>query len=167
MGHSGFGPGAEWEKALAEAERGWAAGLENLKSTLETGVDERLAKEDFAARRGIYITGTVEGGARAAGLDKGDVIVALGGVEVSDADGLSAALRAHRAGDVVEVDLVRGRERRTVQVTLGQRSQVEVPKTAEALAEIVAERYKETGTCLFSVRLSSGFSRRGRSLSLQ
>jgi uncharacterized protein YndB with AHSA1/START domain len=160
--HSGFGPGAEWDAALMEAEKGWSAGLENLKSTLESGVDlrvarqpflginldllnaERAAKEGIAAERGIYVLDTVEGsGARAAGLGKGDVIVALGGVETPGFQELGAALRARRAGDVVDVELVRGQERETIQVTLGQRPQVEVPDTAEELADLMAERYKE------------------------
>ena len=97
--HSGFRTGTKWDKALAESEKGWLNGLQNLKSTLETGVDlriarqpflgihldllnaEQAAKEGIAVERGIYVTGTVEGsGAEAAGLSHGDVIEALGGV---------------------------------------------------------------------------------------
>jgi uncharacterized protein YndB with AHSA1/START domain len=160
--HSGFGPGEEWDEAVAASERGWAGGLENLKSTLETGVDlrlarqpflginldqltpERAAKEGIAADRGIYVLDTVEGsGARVAGLGKGDAIVALGGAETPGFAELGAALRAHQSGDVVDVALVRGRERETVQVTLGSRPQPEVPDTAGALADLLAERHGE------------------------
>lgn len=161
--HSGFGSGEDWDKVLAEAEKGWAVGLENLKSTLETGVDLRLARQPFlginfeplnakraakegiAAERGIYVTGTVEdSGARAAGLEKSDVIVSIGGEETPGFQELSNALRAHGAGDVVDVDLVRGQERRTVQVTLGERPREEVPDNAEGLAQLVAERHQKT-----------------------
>jgi uncharacterized protein YndB with AHSA1/START domain len=156
--HGGFGAGEEWDAAVAEAEKGWAGGLDNLKSTLETGVDlrlarqpflginldlltpERAAKEGIAAEQGIYVQGTVEGsGARAAGLGQGDVIVALGGAETPGFAELGAALRAHQAGDMVEVALVRGQEKETVQVTLGSRSQPEVPEDAEALAGLLAK----------------------------
>lgn len=163
VAHSGFGSGEEWDRIVAEAEKGWTGGLENLKSTLETGVDlrlarqpflginfdmldaERAAKEGIAVERGIYVTGTVEdSGARAAGLDKGNVIISIGGVETPGFDELTSALRAHRAGDVVDVDLVRGQERETVQVALGERPREEVPDTAAALAQLVAERHHET-----------------------
>jgi membrane-associated protease RseP (regulator of RpoE activity) len=136
--------------------------LENLKSILETGVDlrvarqpflgisldlmdpERAAEEGIGAERGIYVLAAVEGsGAQAAGLGKGDVIVSLGGKDTPGFQELTTALRAHRAGDVVEVEVVRGQERETVEVTLGQRPQVDVPTTAEGLASLLAERYGE------------------------
>jgi uncharacterized protein YndB with AHSA1/START domain len=160
--HSGFGPGDEWDKAVAQSEKGWSAGLENLKSTLETGVDLRsarqpflgisfdtlnakqAAKEGIAADEGIYVLGTVEeSGARAAGLGQGDVIVAFAGTETPGVQELGAALHAHTAGDVVAVDLVRGKERETVQVTLGKRPQAEVPDTAEELADLLAKQLEE------------------------
>jgi uncharacterized protein YndB with AHSA1/START domain/uncharacterized damage-inducible protein DinB len=162
--HSGFGPGQEWDEAVAQAERGWSVGFENLKSTLETGVDlriarrpflgiiydlvdsERAAKEGIAVEEGIYITDTVEGGgAKAAGLTHGDVIVSLGGAETPGAQEMDDALNAHQAGDVVDVELVRGQEQKTIQLTLGQRPQPDVPETTGELVERVAEVYAETG----------------------
>lgn len=160
--HSGFGAGEEWDQAVAQSEKGWATGLENLKSTLETGIDLRLARQPFlgvnfdilspdraaregiAAEQGIYVLDTVEGsGARAAGLGEGDVIVALGGAETPGLEELGAALRVHQAGDTVDVELVRGQERETVQATLGGRPQEEVPESAGALADRLAERQQE------------------------
>jgi len=127
--HHGFGAGPEWDEAVAASEKGWSLGLENLKSVLETGIDQRLARQPFlginldrltperaakegiAAEEGIYVLDTVEGsGARAAGLGKGDVIVAIGGMETPGFAELGAALRACQAGDVVAVELVRGQE---------------------------------------------------------
>jgi uncharacterized protein YndB with AHSA1/START domain len=158
--HSGFGPGQEWDNAFAQAEKGWTVGLENLKSTLETGVDlriarqpflginldlltpERAAKEGIAAERGIYILGALEGsGAEKAGLSNGDVMVALDGAETPGFQELGAALRQHRAGDVVRVDLVRGQKQETVKVTLGQRPQKPVPKSAQELADELSHHY--------------------------
>ena len=163
--HSGFGPSEEWDEAVIASDRGWGGGLENLKSTLETGVDLRLARQPFlginldqltpeqaakegiAAERGIYVLDTVEGsGARAAGLGKGDVIVALGGAETPGFAELGAALRAHQAGDVVDVELVRGQEQETVQVALGSRPAPEVPDSADALADLLAEQYGQVNT---------------------
>ncbi len=160
--HSRFGPGGEWEAPLAEARKGWEVGLENLKSTLETGVDLRTARQPFlginldlltperaeregiAAEYGIYVGGTVAGSAaEAAGLCNGDVILALGDVQTPTFQALGLALRAHQAGDTVDLDLVRGRERETVSVTLGKRPQPEVPATAAELADQLAARQQE------------------------
>jgi hypothetical protein len=91
----------------------------------------------------------VEGsGARAAGLDRSDVIVSLGGQETPGFAELGSALRAHQAGDVVDVDLVRGQARATVQVTLGSRPQPEIPDSAEALANRLAEGYAQANAQL-------------------
>ncbi|MFC2030038.1 SRPBCC domain-containing protein [Chloroflexota bacterium] len=157
--HDGFGAGTDWDEALAQAERGWSVGLQNLKSTLETGVDlrvvrqpflgisfdlltpERAAREGIAAERGIYVLGTLEdSGARRAGVEQGDVIVALGGIETSDYETVREALRTHCAGDVVELDMVRGQIREARRIELGQRPQVEVPGSARALADRLAEQ---------------------------
>ena len=158
--HGGFGPGEEWDEHVKASRDGWKQGAENLKSTLETGVDLRVARQPFlgitldqltperaeregiAAERGIYVTGTVEdSGAEAAGLTSGDVIVALDGSATPGFSELTSALRARQAGDVVEVALVHGQERRTVQITLGTRPQPELPESAEKLAAKLAERY--------------------------
>jgi hypothetical protein len=134
-----------------------------LKSTLETGLDLRVtrrpflgirfdtlnagraAKEGIAVEKGIYLNETVEGsGAKAAGLGKGDVIVAVGGAETPGVAELEATLRAHQVGDAVDVDVVHGKVRRTVRVTLGRRPQEKSPETPEAAAQLLAGRYQET-----------------------
>ena len=160
--HGGFGAGSEWDEAVEQSEKGWSLGLENLKSTLETGIDQRIARQPFlginpdrltperaakegiAAEEGIYVLDTVEGsGARAAGLGKGDVIAGLAGMETPGFAELGAALRSCQAGDVVDVELVRGSERETVQVTLGARPMREVPESAAALADQLAQGQAE------------------------
>ena len=165
--HTGFGPGAEWNSMLAESEDGWTDGLDNLRSTLETGVDlrfarrpflgihfdimsaERAAKEGIATEQGIYLNETVEdGAARAAGLGKGDVIVAIGGIETPGYNELLEALSACRAGDAVPVRVVRGQVRETVQVTLGERPSQELPSGAGELAEVLAAQYREQDAAL-------------------
>jgi uncharacterized protein YndB with AHSA1/START domain len=161
--HSGFGPGSEWDGAVAQADRGWASGLENLKSILESGIDlrlartpfmgilyeywnaERAAKEGIPVGRGIYVADTVEGtGARAAGLGHGDVIVAIDGVPTDDIDALQPILSARRAGDTIQMELVRGKRRETVAVTLGSRPVEELPASTEELAGRLAARIAET-----------------------
>jgi uncharacterized protein YndB with AHSA1/START domain len=160
--HGGFGPGAEWNGPLGEARKGWDVGLENLKSTLETGIDLRAARQPFlgisldlltperaeqegiAADFGIYVTGTVPGsGAEAAGLCSGDVVVALGDMQTAGFQALSTALRAHQAGDEVALEVVRRQEHLTIPVTLGRRPQPEIPAGVEELADRLDERCRE------------------------
>jgi uncharacterized protein YndB with AHSA1/START domain len=156
---SGFGPREQWDQAVGEAEKGWKLGLENLKSTLETGVDLRLsrqpflgiwfdaitpelvAKEGLAVDKGIYIQGTADGsGAEAAGIQKGDVLLAVDGEETADFNVLGRILRAHQAGDEIEAQVVRGQELLALPITLGQRPTEEVSDTATGMADLVAQR---------------------------
>ncbi|MBN1135056.1 MAG: SRPBCC domain-containing protein [Anaerolineae bacterium] len=165
--HAGFGPSPEWDAHVAASEKGWDQGLDNLKSTLETGTDlriasrpfmgilfdvlnaERAAKEGIAVNEGVYINDTIEGsGARAAGLVKGDVIVSLDGVATPGYHELGPILSRHHAGDTIEAVVVHGQERRTIALTLGQRPVEETPPTADDLANRVAELYAETDVAL-------------------
>ncbi len=165
--HAGFGPGTEWDAHVAASEKGWDGGLDNLKSTLETGIDlritrrpfmgilfdglnaDRAAKEGIAVNEGVYINDTVEGsGARAAGLVKGDVIISLGGVATPGFLELGPILSNHQAGDTIEAAVVHGQERRTILLTLGQRPAEQVPATLDDLANRLAELYAETDAAI-------------------
>jgi uncharacterized damage-inducible protein DinB len=85
-------------------------------------------------------TSVVEGAAaQVAGLQKGDVIIAIGDTEVQEYDDLVAALRAHRAGDRVEVTFVRGQERMTTTVELGSRPMPDIPADRDAFAARIEE----------------------------
>ena len=180
--HAGFGAGSEWDAHVAASEKGWDAGLDNLKSTLETGIDlriarrpfmgilfdvlnaDRAAKEGIAVNEGVYINDTVEGsGARVAGLTAGDVIVSLGGVATPGYHELGPILGSHQAGDTIEAVVVHGQERRTVAITLGRRPVEEVPPTADALASRVAELYAETDAALKAAVIGLTDDEAGRS----
>ena len=81
---------------------------------------------DMAAgdRPGLRLTGVTPGSpADRGGLKAGDIVVALGGREVTDLTTYSNALYTHKPGDEVEVVVVRGSERLTLRVTLGRRGQ--------------------------------------------
>ena len=100
---------------------------------LGVSIDPRA---DALARRqgveGVLILGVTPGsGADAAGLrpaeitpdgrlDPGDVIVGLGGDEVTSVEDLRALLDLHRAGDRVPLTVLRDGERVELEVTLGQ-----------------------------------------------
>jgi len=79
---------------------------------------------DFTpVNHGVRLSGVSPGSpAELAGLRKGDVIVELGGVDVADLQGLTDALRAHKAGDEVSVRVLRDDREVTVRVVLGSRS---------------------------------------------
>jgi len=69
---------------------------------------------------GASVQSVVEGsGAAQAGIRVGDIIVGFAGVPITSRNDLTAQVRTHPIGDVVEVDLVRGGQPQRVQVTLG------------------------------------------------
>ncbi len=68
------------------------------------------------------VVGTVEEGGPAdeAGIEPGDVIVAVGGEEIEAFDELVAQIQPREPGDRIELTLVRDGERIQVEVTLGE-----------------------------------------------
>ncbi len=76
----------------------------------------------LAQTSGAYVT-SVETGSAAekAGLRTGDVITSIGGAAVTSSDDLSAAIKAHKPGDAVDIVWTRARQRVTAQATLGGR----------------------------------------------
>ncbi len=78
---------------------------------------------DFGrASGGVLVTGTTPGSpAEAAGVVKGDIIVALDGEPIDNLGDYSAALKAHQPGDTVEVDLQREGEPRRLRIGLVER----------------------------------------------
>ena len=64
---------------------------------------------------------TAGGAAAAAGLRAGDVITAVDGTAVADADALAAAVAGHQPGETVRLTLRRGSDTSDVTATLGSR----------------------------------------------
>lgn len=79
---------------------------------------------DFTpVERGVRLAGVTEGSpAEAAGLWPGDVLVGLGGHEVGNLHDFTAALRAHRPGDEVELRVLRDGSEIVLHARLGSRS---------------------------------------------
>lgn len=70
---------------------------------------------------GVVVAEVAPGGPAAdAGIEPGDLIVALGGSEVANFGDLVAALRQHDPGDAVSVTVVRDGQERTVEATLDE-----------------------------------------------
>ena len=83
------------------------------------GVTARTVGADGDGPRGARIVSDVPGGAaQKAGLRSGDVITAVGEVQVHSVDQLIVALREHRVGETVSVTYLRGAARRTADVVL-------------------------------------------------
>jgi S1-C subfamily serine protease len=69
---------------------------------------------------GALVSGVKPGTAAAnAGIVEGDVIASLGGHTVPDFDRLTARIAQHQPGETVEVEVIRGNERKKIPVTLG------------------------------------------------
>ncbi|MBN2112775.1 MAG: SRPBCC domain-containing protein [Acidimicrobiia bacterium] len=151
--HGAGGKGKKPPKKAKSVRRGWETGLENLKSVLETGHDlrfirrpmlgilpdtltpEAVARLGVPVDRGILLGGVVEEmGAQAAGLQKGDVIVRIGGDKTPDWAGLQEALLGHEAGDEVQVTYYRGADKARTTMTLSGRPIDEPPADPAALS---------------------------------
>jgi S1-C subfamily serine protease len=91
-----------------------------LKLPVDAGVlVERVSDGTAAARAGLRggTSSTVVAGESY--MPGGDLIVAIGGRRVSSLEELRDALADHKPGQTVELEIYRGNERETVQVTLG------------------------------------------------
>lgn len=86
-------------------------------------VTAELAKqEDLSVVRGIYIAGVTEkSGAIEAGLEKGDVIIEVDGVQVNTTAQLQERIARKRPGDKVEVVYLRNGKERNTKVELKNR----------------------------------------------
>ena len=73
---------------------------------------------DAASGAGVAAV-TSGGAADAAGVAAGDIVTKVGDRDIDSADALIAAVRSHRPGDEVTIDLLRDGRTRTVTVTLG------------------------------------------------
>ena len=70
---------------------------------------------------GVYITEVSSGSAsEKAGLQSGDIITAVDGVEVSTAEELNAQKNTHSAGDTIEVTYIRNGREETTEITLDE-----------------------------------------------
>ncbi|MFN2317875.1 MAG: M28 family peptidase [Gemmatimonadales bacterium] len=73
---------------------------------------------------GVRISGTRTGSpADLGGMRAGDIIRRIGSFPVDDLQGMTDALRAHRPGDRVAIEVERDGRRLTLQITLGTRSE--------------------------------------------
>ncbi len=159
LDHFGMGTGEGWEEVRVEFKKGWEKGLENLQSVLESGQDLRTVRRpvlgiqigrvlttaettalNLPYQGVIQVDAAVAGtGAASAGIQRGDLLVSLGGLPVPTIEDLSQALDRYFAGDRVELGLVRDGKDRTVEIALSSRTLPAVPDTPAAFADAVQE----------------------------
>ncbi len=82
-----------------------------------------MSGQDTLEGRGGALIESVEPGsaAEAAGIEAGDLVVAIDGSAIEGIEDLAGQVRSRHAGDTVEVTVVRDGEEQTVTVTLGER----------------------------------------------
>jgi S1-C subfamily serine protease len=94
-----------------------------------TPVTQQIAKDnDLSVKNGALIgSGTAgtpailpDSPAAKAGLQSGDVILAVDGAQIDDSHDLSLLILPHRAGDTITLRVLRGSTTRDVQLTLGE-----------------------------------------------
>ena len=87
-------------------------------STASNYSDEQLM-EMFGTKEGIYVSAVTEGGgAAAAGIEQGDIIVSVDGIRVGTMNKINTLLVAHKVGDTVKVEYMRDKELHSCEVTL-------------------------------------------------
>jgi serine protease Do len=83
---------------------------------------EDAQRFDLPVQSGVIVERVEPGsGADAAGVRRGDIIVALGDASIENTGDLLGALRDYQPGDTVELTVVRNGDKQTLDVTLGER----------------------------------------------
>lgn len=83
---------------------------------------QNAAQGNLPVDNGVYITEISPGGpAEAAGMLTGDIVTAIDGVAVDEQNAFAEVLFLHQPGDTVTVDVLRGEQSITVQLTLFER----------------------------------------------
>lgn len=160
--HSGLGSDETWAAIRVDLATRWETSLDNLKEVLESGFDRRVYqkplmgiligqfitsdmadKRNLPIRYGHQIAGVLpKMGAELAGLVKDDIILRLDGIPIKDFESITDALNGHLAGDVLDVEYLRGQEILTAKFTLSSRAKPAIPPNARALADNIQGIYR-------------------------
>lgn len=94
--------------------------IEKLKTAPPAAARPVLGVTTTPSVDGVVVSGiNPNSGAEAAGIQDGDLIVAVDGKLITTQTELGAAIRAHKAGDTIQVTYDRGGQKKTVAATLG------------------------------------------------
>jgi S1-C subfamily serine protease len=85
---------------------------------------EVVAQSDFPVDNGVQVITVVDGGPAAeAGIEVGDIITAIGDVELTQQTSFTEALFSYEPGDTVDITLNRDGETMTMPITFAERPQ--------------------------------------------
>jgi serine protease Do len=105
-------------------------------------LDGKLANEKgLKMTEGAFVNGLTEGGAaEEAGLEEGDIIVAIDGHPVKNVPELQERIGTYRPGDVAKVSIIRNEVLKVYDVTLRNRNGDTglIPKSSEVLVQLGA-----------------------------
>ena len=100
--------------------------------SMQTVNAQNARSNGLSVNQGAYVAEVVSGSpADEAGIEKGDIIVAMDGEEITSADGMVLAVRSHDIGDTVTVTVVRGNETKDLTVTLGSDETLQAQREQE------------------------------------
>lgn len=81
--------------------------------------DERTKDKDLGTVEGVYVAEVTDGsGAKAAGIEPGDVVVEISGKKVHNMAELQENIAKYRPGDKVNVTVMRNKKEKNINVTL-------------------------------------------------
>jgi S1-C subfamily serine protease len=94
--------------------------IEKLKTAPPAAARPRLGVTTTPSVDGVVVSGVnANSGAEAAGIQDGDLIVAVDGKPITNQTELKAAIEAHKPGETIKVTYDRGGQKKTVTATLG------------------------------------------------
>lgn len=99
-------------------------------------IDNQLVeKENLSTTDGVYVVSAMEGGgAEAAGIKAGDIIVSVNGERVNTVPQLQERVSRYRPGDNLQVEVIRDGKRKPFTVTLRNiHGNTEIVKTADKI----------------------------------
>ena len=83
---------------------------------------QNAAQANLPVDNGVFVTQVSPGGpAEAAGLQPGDIVVSIEGVQIDAQNAFSEVLFTHEPGETVSVEVLRGDQRFTASLTLAER----------------------------------------------
>lgn len=96
-------------------------GIQSEDVTPQIAAADGLSAQSGVLVAGFYNDASGVSPARQAGLRVGDIIVGVNGLQINDGNDLASALLSQQPGTKVSLTIMRGSQRQTISVTLGER----------------------------------------------
>ena len=94
-------------------------GISGIGLDEQTQYNSQQLLDNFGTDKGIYVSQLTDGGgAKAAGIKEGDIIIKVDGTEVGTMNKINKVLVSHKVGDKVQVEFIRDKKTKTCEVTL-------------------------------------------------